>query len=220
MGDLNDNAARIDEYDKKELGNLHMFTMAGTIQASRRLVWADEPRWLKRCETTPQLKFCALSKDTENRDIAAKLVEHCGLRQLTTLVEERRMVDSGAHDASEYVPNKTRERLEEMTRSSELACGLHAVILSAFQTKNKVLTQTITDVSQGLRTVRFRAAKKLRSALFWKSTNKKKKKKKVQETEEADKDKDGAEKEKGENGDSEKKENGSTDKDKKSDGMK
>merc|ERR1712217_1003756 len=131
---------------------------------------------------------------------------------------ERRMMDPGAHDSAEYMPNPTRERLEEMTRSSELACGLHAVILSAFQTKNKVLTQTITDVSQGLRTVRFRAAKKLRSALFWKSNNKKSKKKKVEP--EAEKDKEAAEKDNGENGDSDKKENGSTDKDKKDDGMK
>jgi len=195
--DLNDNAARIDEYDKKELGNLHMFTMAGTIQASRRLVWADEPRWLKRCEKTPQLKFCALSKDTEQRDVAVKMVDHCGLRQLTNLVEERRMMDPGANDTSEYMPNATREKLEEMTRSQELACGLHAVLLQAFTGKNKVLTQTVTDVSQGLRTVRFRTAKKLRSALFWKANTQKKKKKEKKEEKEADK-------ESKENGDAEK----------------
>merc|ERR1711948_242737 len=139
--DLLDNGASLELAEKRELGNLHMFTMAGTIQASRRLVWADEPRWLKRCEQTPQLKFCALSKDTEQRDVAVKMVEHCGLRQLTNLVEERRMMDPGANDTSEYVPNATREKLEEMTRSQELACGLHAVLLQAFTAKNKVLTQ-------------------------------------------------------------------------------
>merc|ERR1712228_276557 len=155
------------------------FTMAGSIQAARRLVWADEPRWLKRCETTPQLKFCALQgADGDQRDIAVKMVEHCGLRQLTKLVEERRMMEGGAHGAAaEYLPNATREKLEEMTRSPELAAGLHAVLLAAFTTKGKGLTQTITDVSQALRTVRFRGAKnKLRSALFWKTQPKKKSK--------------------------------------------
>merc|ERR1712217_401310 len=136
------------------------------------------------------LKFCALSKDTEQRDVAVKMVEHCGLRQVTNLVEERRMMDPGATDTSEYMPNATREKLEEMTRSQELACGLHAVLLQAFTAKNKVLTQTVTDVSQGLRTVRFRTGKKLRSALFWKataSTKKKKKKEKKEDAEMADK---------------------------------
>merc|ERR1712113_1313346 len=139
--DLNDEARKLDAVDKKDLGNLHMFTMAGTIQAARRLVWADEPRWLKRCENTPQLKFCALQgADGDQRDIAVKMVEHCGLRQLTKLVEERRMQEGGLNSAAaEYLPNATREKLEEMTRSPELAAGLHAVLLAAFTTKGKGL---------------------------------------------------------------------------------
>merc|ERR1712003_322757 len=120
-------------------------------------------------------------------------------------------MDPGATDTSEYMPNATREKLEEMTRSQELACGLHAVLLQAFTAKNKVLTQTVTDVSQGLRTVRFRTAKKLRSALFWKANTKKKKKKEKKEQEDAEM------AEKG-NGDAEKAdENGDADKDKKTD---
>merc|ERR1712190_422932 len=101
---------------------------------------------------------------------------------------ERRMMDAPGNDVSEYVPNPQRDKLEEMTRSPELAAGLHAVLLAAFTTKNKVLTQTITDVSQAFRTVRFRAAKKLRSALFWKAVQiKKKKDKKKKKEEEAEK---------------------------------
>merc|ERR1712060_756261 len=84
---------------------------------------------------------------------------------------------SGNNAAAEYLPNATRERLEEMTRSPDMAAGLHAVLLTAFTSKGKNLTQTITDVSQALRTVRFRGARnKLRSALFWKTQKKKKSK--------------------------------------------
>uniref|UniRef100_A0A7S4SRI7 HEPN domain-containing protein n=1 Tax=Alexandrium monilatum TaxID=311494 RepID=A0A7S4SRI7_9DINO len=175
--DITDKAAHALEGVKKEIKNLHMFTTAGTIMPARKLTWADEPRWLKRCERTKILSFCALNGH-DQRDIAQALVEHLGVRQLTKLVEERRMVE-GANANSEGAPKPRafKERLESLLRSPEFCCGLHAVMEQQANENKKTLGVTVTGVGQELRTIRWRAASgKLRSALFWKEKEAKKKK--------------------------------------------
>jgi len=164
----------------KELGNLHMFTTDGSIKPAKSLAWADEPRWLKRCERTKKLSFCTLSGQ-EQRALAKALVEHAGLRQLTTIVEERRMVDDSNPNEQDGAPPKVfKDKLELLTRSPEFACGLFAVLEHNAEATRRPLSTTVTGVGQELRTVRFLAARsKLRSALFWKEKPAKKKKQKA-----------------------------------------
>lgn len=174
--DLSDGAAQALKGAKKELGNLQMFTTDGSIRPAKTLVWADEPRWLKRCERTKAVFFCALN-GVDQRDVAKALVEHIGVRQLTNLVEERRMADSANPNEEEpEMPRAFKVRLEQLVRSPEFSCGLHAVLEHNAELMKKALSQTVTSVSQEMRTIRFKAAKsKLRSALFWKERLPKKK---------------------------------------------
>merc|ERR1712048_290629 len=108
--------------------------------------------------------------------------------QLTSIVEERRMIEDFNFKGS---LNNSKDSLEQLVRSPEFAAGLHGVLQHTSEIARKKFKQTVTDVSQDLRTVRFRAATgKLRSALFWK------KKKKEKEGEEPAEKPDGGEDEK------------------------
>jgi len=177
--DLTDAATRASDKEL-DLSSLHLFTQDMKIKRATTLIWADEPRWLKRCEKA-DLSFWAGMGGTEGRDIADCLVKYAGMKQLTALVEERRMVeddDEGEADNLEAVAFK--DNVEQMVQSNELACGLHAVIRHTAEDRS--IKSDLAEVSAALRTIKFVATKtKLRSALYWKTVDDSKKEEKKEE---------------------------------------
>ncbi|CAK0871810.1 unnamed protein product [Prorocentrum cordatum] len=166
--DLTEGSGRAGDGEQLQLGSLHLFTNTGDIRKASELVWADEPRWLKRCEGSGSLSFCALLGQ-DQRELAASLVKHAGLRQLTVLVEERR-VDDDLKVGS--VGLTFKDSVEQLVQSSEFAVGVHAVILHNCEASGKPMTRSLADVSRDLRSIRLRATGQLRSALFYKDDGK------------------------------------------------
>jgi HEPN domain-containing protein len=162
--DLSDLSTKKHENLAMELGNLHLFTLDGSVMRVGALVWADEPRYQKRCEKGEVLRFCALNGQ-DQRHVAEILVKHAGLRQLSNLVEERRVIDASGN---EEVEREFKDTVLRLTRSSELACGLHAVILNNNKGAERTVNATISDLTKDLQQLVFKSIKStLRSALYW-----------------------------------------------------
>jgi len=163
--------------------NLHMFSKEGKPENVKALVWADVPRWLNRCnESGGALKIANL-KGEDQRDIAQTLVDCAGLRELSTLVEERRIQDDEGRQGKVFAleANSQEEdpaskrfkwRIQQLLQSFEFASGLCAVIRHS-QSQNQQVANTPAEVRRELRKIQFKVAvRALRSALFWKPKEK------------------------------------------------
>jgi len=158
--EVSDEAAQAGKEPLK-LTNLHMFTSAGQIEPATHLLWADEPKWLKRCETADSLHFCSLNGQ-DQREIAMSLVSCAGLRQLSKVLEERRVVSDAEDDGGN---TDFKETVEHLIQSDEFAAGLHAVIL---KNNDDASEKALTELTKDLREIKFIAtAGRLRSGLFW-----------------------------------------------------
>jgi len=159
--------------------NLHMFSKEGKPENLKALVWADVPRWLNRCTDTGGVLKIANLKGDDQRDIAKTLVDCAGMRELSALVEERRIQDDAgklggaltleADVAEEDEASRNfKLKVQQLLQSFEFANGLCAVIRHT-QTQNQQTANTPAEVRRELRKIDFKIALRLlKSALFWK----------------------------------------------------
>jgi HEPN domain-containing protein len=103
---------------------------------------------------------------TDEREVANTLVEVAGLRRLSQLLEERRLVDENQEEVTD---SPMKQLVEGMVRSSNFSQALRAVMLHNSQQNKRTTKLTVSELTRELAGIRFRpVAGELRSALFYK----------------------------------------------------